>query len=121
MLEGLELTVHSEDLDFTSTKHFFWKLVSGEVAFNSSSWLELIQAGAPEVTQNSCSIQEIIDKALHEASSTLILTTFHAICDPHVLLIVVLVWLRLFTQSSVSLGLSAHARFTRKYCRPSAD
>jgi hypothetical protein len=88
MLEGLELTVKSADLDFTTTKHFFWKLVSGEVAFNSTSWLELIQAGAPKITQNSCSIQEIIDQALHEASSTLILTTFHAICDPIVVLLI---------------------------------
>eukprot|EP00359_Climacostomum_virens_P008962 CAMPEP_0204909124 /NCGR_PEP_ID=MMETSP1397-20131031/7902_1 /ASSEMBLY_ACC=CAM_ASM_000891 /TAXON_ID=49980 /ORGANISM="Climacostomum Climacostomum virens, Strain Stock W-24" /LENGTH=613 /DNA_ID=CAMNT_0052078859 /DNA_START=70 /DNA_END=1908 /DNA_ORIENTATION=- len=88
MLEGMELTIKSSDLDFTTTKHFFWKLVSGEVAFNSSSWLELVQAGAPKIKESSCSIQDLVEKALHEASSTLILTTFHATCDPIVVLLI---------------------------------
>lgn len=88
MLEGIELTVKSAVLDFTTTKHFFWKLVSGEVAFNSTSWLELVQASAPKVTENSSSIQELVDNALHEASSTLILTVFHAACDPIIVLLI---------------------------------
>lgn len=89
MYEHVEMAVSSTELDFSNTKHLFWKVVTGEISLRTGPGLaEIVQLGAPKLTEKSLDTKELIQEELRIACQSLILQLFHATCDPIIRLMV---------------------------------
>jgi hemerythrin len=89
MYENIDISIKTKSLDFTATKHLFWKLVSGEVSLNTGQGLVgLVQAGAPTITESSLDAKHLLQEALQKACQSLILKFFHSVSDPIVLFLI---------------------------------
>lgn len=89
MYEHVEMAVSSSELDFSNTKHLFWRIVTGEISLRAGPGLaEIVQLGAPKLTETSQDTKELIQEELRIACQSLILQLFHATSDPLIRLMV---------------------------------
>lgn len=65
LYEDFDFTTITKDLDFSNTKHLFWKIVAGEVSLRTGKiFSELIMNGVPVIKENSNDPKELVQKSL---------------------------------------------------------
>jgi hypothetical protein len=69
LYENFDFTTITKDLDFSNTKHLFWKVVTGEVSLRTGKiFSELLMNGGPVIKESNNNPKELVQKSLQLAS-----------------------------------------------------